>query len=103
MIFCSDTESAEVHCPQNFIPAGFSKPHLEQRIGSPPASRRPMREYRRNTDQRKQTRYADRATKGRSFTKLRGVRADPLCPRSRTSNDAGWPSLAMDRRPPPVA
>jgi hypothetical protein len=24
--------SAAVHCPQNFIPPGFSKPHFEQRI-----------------------------------------------------------------------
>src|SRR5271167_2145477 len=47
--------SGAVHWPQYFIPPGFSKPHLEQRIGSPPNFGRPMREYRRNTGQRKQT------------------------------------------------
>jgi hypothetical protein len=56
--------SGVAQLPQNFKPAGFSNSHFEQRIRRLPNSRRPMREYRRNTDQRKQTRDADRATKG---------------------------------------
>jgi hypothetical protein len=34
--------------------AGFSNSHFEQRIGDLSNSHGPMREYRRNTDQRKQ-------------------------------------------------
>src|SRR6202167_3578962 len=46
--------SAVRHFPQNFMPAGFSNSHFAQRIGSLPGVGRPMREYRRNTEQRKQ-------------------------------------------------
>jgi hypothetical protein len=56
--------SAVLHFPQNFVPAGFSNSHFEQRIGGLPNFRRQMREYRRNTGQRKQPREKHKTTKG---------------------------------------